>query len=41
VGGPLQIEMPSEIGLANEWNWAGQEMGYRHLDLNGRYDEGN
>jgi len=32
--------MPSEIGLANEWNWAGQEMGYPHLDLNGQYEEG-
>lgn len=40
MGGPLQIEMPSEIGLANEWNNAGQELGYPHVDLNGNYEEG-
>lgn len=39
-GGPLQIQIPDCIGLAREWNLAGQEMGYPHIDLNGRHTEG-
>lgn len=32
--------MPDFIGLAEEWNWGLQEMGYSHVDLNGRFHEG-
>lgn len=39
-GGPLQVQLPDYIGLANEWNLAGVEMGYSHVDLNGRHSEG-
>ncbi|ODM99988.1 Glucose dehydrogenase [FAD, quinone] [Orchesella cincta] len=39
-GGPLQIQIPDCVGLAEEWNRAGVEMGYPHIDLNGRHTEG-
>lgn len=38
--GELKLEAPSYTGMAKEFIRAGQELGYEHVDLNARYDEG-
>jgi len=38
--GELQLEIPGYTGVAKEFIRAGQEIGYEHVDLNARFDEG-
>ncbi|CAL8127841.1 unnamed protein product [Orchesella dallaii] len=39
-GGELTIQLPAYRPLATEFVWAGKELGYPNVDLNGRFTEG-
>lgn len=39
-GGEMTLQLPSYRPLASEFVWAGKELGYPNLDLNGRFTEG-
>lgn len=38
--GDMMLETPSYTGMAKEFIRAGQELGYEHVDLNARFEEG-